>query len=50
MPAIARRPREGIQHDAYPFETLHRDRQPIQIDQMELTMGRMGELPNTTMT
>ena len=48
MPSSVRRPRGGIHPDTYPFETLSRQRQPVVNGPMELTIGRMGELPSPT--
>ena len=44
IPSSVKRPREGIQPDTYPFETLSKSRQPSSSnDPMEITMERMGE-------
>ena len=43
MPSNARRPREGIQPDTYPFETLVKQRASAPTDTMGIMIERMGE-------
>ena len=44
MPTSVKRPREGIQPDTYPFETLSKPKQSTaSTDPMGIMMGRMGE-------
>ena len=45
IPAIVRRPREGMQPDSYPFETPSFTHPNVTTDPVELMMERMGGIP-----